>query len=75
MAAYQLNFDDNRCFRLHNGITDPQWSLIDEHEPATGVQITYLNGDWCDAGQVMWFLFFNLYFFSFFIHVCVILIR
>ena len=40
------------CYRLHDGKTEPEWSLIDSNDPTKGVTIKYKNGDWCDAGGV-----------------------
>lgn len=51
-AAYQAKkgrTDTDKCWRLHDGVTEPIWSFIDESDPALGLQLTYTNGDWCAA--------------------------
>eukprot|EP01083_Nonionella_stella_P257873 882146_1 len=51
-AAYQTkegetNTDECTCWRLHDGVTPPVWEFLDPDDPAKGIQITYVNGDWC----------------------------
>lgn len=49
-AAYQVQNAQStfqRCFRLHNGVTPPTFSLYKEDDPSAGVVLTYTNGDWC----------------------------
>ena len=53
VAGYQIDIrDDFLCFRLHDGMTSPEWSLIEttnsKLDPDIGVQIKYKNGDFCD---------------------------
>ena len=45
VAAYQDT--SYLCWRLHDGITQPIWTYLDESNPALGIQLTYINGDWC----------------------------
>lgn len=56
VAAYQAKgataTSDAACMRLHDGVQDPVWTFLDESDPAAGVKMTYINGDWCDpAGK------------------------
>eukprot|EP01083_Nonionella_stella_P258004 882465_1 len=37
----------NYCYRLHDGITPPIFSLINNNDPTVGVSIKYIGGDWC----------------------------
>lgn len=37
------------CWRLHDGETEPIWTFLDESDPALGIQMTYINGDWCEG--------------------------
>jgi hypothetical protein len=50
VAAYQMYRGNNRenrpCWRLHDGVTEPVWAVLDAADPARGVSITYLNGDY-----------------------------
>eukprot|EP01083_Nonionella_stella_P063087 163975_1 len=51
-AAYQTkegetNTDECTCWRLHDGVTPPVWEFLDPDDPAKGIQLTYVNGDWC----------------------------
>ena len=41
--------NNEKCWRLHNGVTEPIWSYLDSTDPALGIQITYIDGDWCPA--------------------------
>lgn len=57
VAAYQIkrgtaaNGDINECYRLHDGVEDAVFSYLDPTDPSTGVKITYIHGDWCEAAQ------------------------
>ena len=68
-AAYQSFIERESCYRLHDGETAPIWALIDSADPTKGVQMTYTNGDWCEAGGVELTLDFS----SFFYYVRVLL--
>eukprot|EP01083_Nonionella_stella_P114008 336644_1 len=49
-AAYQAKkgtTDTEKCWRLHDGVTEPIWTFLDPKDPAKGIQVTYVNGDWC----------------------------
>eukprot|EP01084_Bolivina_argentea_P270127 459269_1 len=51
-AAYQVMIkngktDANKCWRFHDGVTEPIWTFLDPGDPGKGIQITYVNGDWC----------------------------
>eukprot|EP01084_Bolivina_argentea_P270126 459268_1 len=49
-AAYQAKkgtTDTEKCWRLHDGVTEPIWTFLDPGDPGKGIQITYVNGDWC----------------------------
>lgn len=52
-AAYQIprrkSDADKHCYRLHDGITPPTFSLIDDSDPTIGVSIKYIGGDWCEG--------------------------
>jgi len=53
-AAYQIQNVQNaqsyqRCYRLHDGVTNPTWSLYQSDDAVAGVVLTYTNGDWCDV--------------------------
>eukprot|EP01084_Bolivina_argentea_P188065 323835_1 len=52
-AAYQMPRQKSQsgCYRLHDGVTPPQFSLIDEDDPTQGVSIKYTGGDWCPASS------------------------
>eukprot|EP01084_Bolivina_argentea_P162674 283067_1 len=55
-AAYQIHRgkDTQRvhdCYRMHNGIDNPLFSYIKPEDPAIGVRVTYINGDWCETVQ------------------------
>lgn len=41
--------DHKPCWRLHDGVTEPVWSVYDETDPARGVVITYSNGDYASG--------------------------
>lgn len=52
VAAYQLQNHRTgntyeRCYRLHDGVTAPNWTLYDSTDATAGVVLTYYNGDWC----------------------------
>eukprot|EP00484_Ammonia_sp_Unknown_P016490 CAMPEP_0197035914 /NCGR_PEP_ID=MMETSP1384-20130603/13570_1 /TAXON_ID=29189 /ORGANISM="Ammonia sp." /LENGTH=359 /DNA_ID=CAMNT_0042466023 /DNA_START=31 /DNA_END=1110 /DNA_ORIENTATION=+ len=38
---------DEKCWRLHDGVTEPVWTFLDVSDPALGIQLTYINGDYC----------------------------
>ena len=57
-AAYQIRrgsddiYDDDGnnslpCHRLHDGITNAEYSFIDPKDPTVGIQLRYINGDYC----------------------------
>ena len=51
-AAYQAKKgqnDDNRCWRLHDGVSEPIWTFLNKDDPAMGIQIVYTRGDWCEG--------------------------
>jgi len=52
-AAYQIKNSATfeSCYRLHNGITEPTWSLYQSDDPVKGVVLTYTNGDWCPISK------------------------
>jgi len=53
VAAYQAkkgSEESNRqCWRLHDGKTEPIWSFLDYADPAYGIEIKYINGDFCPS--------------------------
>lgn len=53
VAAYQMSRDKSDrnadCFRLHDGQSQPTFSLIDNQDPSIGVSIKYDGGDWCET--------------------------
>jgi len=54
VAAYQMPRQKSKddCYRLHDGITPPIFSLLDDKDPSIGVSIKYVGGDWCpDPGK------------------------
>ena len=63
-AGYQMPREKSNedCYRLHDGITPPTFSLIDDKDPSIGVSIKYIGGDWCPAFGVKWYIIFNLLF-------------
>eukprot|EP01083_Nonionella_stella_P094992 266627_1 len=51
-AAYQAKkgkTDTDKCWRLHDGTTEPIWTFLNKDDPALGIELTYINGDWCQA--------------------------
>jgi hypothetical protein len=48
-AAFQMRSDLSGCHRLGNNYTNSTWGLIDPLDPTTGIEMTYLNGDWCGS--------------------------
>eukprot|EP00483_Globobulimina_turgida_P012834 UN12858 len=52
VAAYQAKkgkTNTDKCWRLHDGVTEPIWTFLDPTDPALGIQLTYTNGDFCAA--------------------------
>mmetsp|Transcript_1758 Transcript_1758/g.1484 ORF Transcript_1758/g.1484 Transcript_1758/m.1484 type:complete len:359 (+) Transcript_1758:25-1101(+) len=53
-AAYQARGAagdrEAACWRLHDGVTPPIWTFLDDTDPALGIQALYTNGDWCAGG-------------------------
>jgi len=52
-AAYQIKNHETfeNCYRLHDGVTPPKWSLYKSDDPVSGVVLTYMNGDWCNSSD------------------------
>lgn len=50
VAAYEI-VNGSICYRLHDGVTSPVYSVINTDNPVLGFYMRYIQGDFCPSGN------------------------